>query len=51
MHNITQFPVTDRPGSESKDTVLQGGKNLTDHYPYASVTVKEGNVDPKDVGV
>ena len=49
MHNITQFPVSDRPGSESKDTVLLGGKNLTDHYPYASVTRKEGNVAPSEM--
>ena len=49
VHNINVYPMTDRPGTESYDPVLLGGKNLTDHYPYASVTVKEGNIEPREM--
>ena len=28
VHNITSFPVTDRPGTESYDPVLLGGKSV-----------------------
>jgi len=46
VHNITSFSVTDRPGTESYDPVLLGGKSLVDHYPYASITNKEVLVNP-----
>ena len=46
MHNITSFPVTERPGTESYDPVLLGGKSLVDHYPYSAVTHKEVLVNP-----
>lgn len=28
MHNITSYPVTERPGTESYDPVLLGGKSV-----------------------
>ena len=28
VHNITSFPVTERPGTESYDPVLLGGKSV-----------------------
>ena len=46
MHNITSYPVTERPGTESYDPVLLGGKSLVDHYPYASISAKEVLVKP-----
>ena len=46
MHNITSFPVSERPGTESYDPVLLGGKSLVDHYPYAAITAKEVLVNP-----
>mmetsp|Transcript_45519 Transcript_45519/g.90847 ORF Transcript_45519/g.90847 Transcript_45519/m.90847 type:complete len:116 (-) Transcript_45519:394-741(-) len=49
VHNITSYPVTERPGTESYDPVLLGGKSLVDHYPYAAVTPKEVLVDPRNV--
>ena len=41
VHNITSYPVTERPGTESYDPVLAGGKSVVDHYPYASIVCKE----------
>ena len=49
MHNITSFPVTERPGKESYDPVLLGGKSLVDHYPYAAITAKEVLVNPLEM--
>ena len=46
IHNINQYQVTDRPGTESYDPVLLGGKSLVDHYPYAAITPKECLVNP-----
>ena len=46
VHNITSFPVSERPGTESYDPVLLGGKSLVDHYPYAAITPKEVLVNP-----
>ena len=46
VHNITSFPVSERPGTESYDPVLLGGKSLVDHYPYAAITAKEVLVNP-----
>ena len=33
MHNITSFSVTDRPGTESYDPVLLGGKSVRGRLP------------------
>ena len=38
--------MTERPGTESYDPVLTGGKSLVDHYPYAAITPKEVLVNP-----
>ena len=46
MHNITAYPVTERPGTESYDPVMMGGKSLVDHYPYATATPNVTSVDP-----
>lgn len=45
-HNVTHYPITERPGTEIYDPVLLGGKSLIDHYPYASATDKEVACDP-----
>jgi len=49
VHNITSFPVSERPGKESYDPVLLGGKSLVDHYPYAAITAKEVLVNPLEM--
>ena len=36
VHNITAYPMTDRPGTDTYDPVLAGGKSLCDHYPYTN---------------
>jgi len=46
IHNISQYTVSDDPGTESYDPVLFGGKSLVDHYPYAAITPKETLVNP-----
>ena len=38
VHNITAYPMTDRPGTDTYDPVLAGGKSLCDHYPYTNAT-------------
>ena len=35
MHNITSFPVTERPGTESYDPVLLGGKSVRSNASLA----------------
>ena len=38
VHNITAYPMTDRPGTDTYDPVLAGGKSLCDHYPYTNAS-------------
>eukprot|EP00320_Phaeocystis_rex_P001673 CAMPEP_0119073538 /NCGR_PEP_ID=MMETSP1178-20130426/66468_1 /TAXON_ID=33656 /ORGANISM="unid sp, Strain CCMP2000" /LENGTH=120 /DNA_ID=CAMNT_0007055627 /DNA_START=1 /DNA_END=363 /DNA_ORIENTATION=+ len=45
-HNINHIAVTDRPGKDTYDPVLLGGKSVIDHYPYAAATEKECMADP-----
>ena len=45
-HNINHIDITDRPGKDTYDPVLLGGKSVTDHYPYAAATEKECMADP-----
>ena len=36
IHNITAYPVTERPGTESYDPVLLGGKSVRSVPPSLS---------------
>ena len=49
IHNISAYPVTDRPGKESYDPWLGGGKSVVDHYPYTAITAKEVLFNPQEV--
>mmetsp|Transcript_10124 Transcript_10124/g.26214 ORF Transcript_10124/g.26214 Transcript_10124/m.26214 type:complete len:132 (+) Transcript_10124:132-527(+) len=49
IHNIGQYPVVDRPGTESYDPVLLGGNSLVDHYPYAASTGNVNNANPHKI--